>query len=478
MARLSLEKLRKIRQAAEAFLDEQVFLLEEESKIPRMRRFVHFWILIWRSFIANRCTTRAAGLAYTTLLALVPILAFAVSVSTGFLQQQSEERIDYMIDRVVQYIAAPLNLVPHPDEEEAAISRHEVVVHIKQYIENINSGTLGVSAMLVLLFLAISLLNTVEATFNDIWGIIRGRGWLTRIVQYWAAISLAPVLILMAVGLIMGQEVQATQAWIQRVPFLGSLIFFFLPFVILTITCALLYLIIPNTKVSWSAALLGGAVAGCLLQLNTMFSVVYISRVVSYHAIYGSLGLVLLFLVGLYISWVILLFGAQVAYGVQNRKVYLQEKQAELVNHRGREFVALRIMTMLALRFHKGEPPPSGDELANQLGVPLKLVTLVLKTLTQSKLTMEVVSNDIGFSPARPIEQITLLDILTAMRAGQGQEFATCEDTSKRLVQHEYEEVQEAEAKVAGAVTLQDLVEELEHPGTEVKLVKAEPSSL
>src|SRR5439155_14711581 len=115
----------------------------------------------------------------------------------------------------------------------------------------------------------------------------------------------------------------------------------------------------PNTKVRWQAALAGGLVGGLLFHLNNLVSVLYVSRVVSNSKIYGSLGLVPVFMIGLYFSWLILLFGAQVSYAFQNRASYLEEKQIENINQRGREFIALRLMTCVGQRFLRGEPPPS-----------------------------------------------------------------------------------------------------------------------
>src|SRR5258706_15882692 len=113
----------------------------------------------------------------------------------------------------------------------------------------------------------------------------------------------------------------------------------------------------PNSKVRWRGALGGGLVGGVLFYLNNVVSVVYVSRVVSNSKIYGSLGLVPVFMIGLYLSWLILLFGAQVSYAYQNRTAYLEEKQIENINQRGREFIALRCMTCIGLRFKKAEPP-------------------------------------------------------------------------------------------------------------------------
>src|SRR6185503_21028131 len=115
----------------------------------------------------------------------------------------------------------------------------------------------------------------------------------------------------------------------------------------------------------------------------------YVSRVVSNSRVYGSLGLVPVFMLGVYFSWYVLLFGAQIAYAFQNRKLYLQERIAENVNQRGREFVALRLMTCIGQRFQRGLPPATVHEMSSELGVPSRLVQQVLRTLIAAHLVIE-----------------------------------------------------------------------------------------
>jgi len=121
--------------------------------------------------------------------------------------------------------------------------------------------------------------------------------------------------------------------------------------------------------------------------------------VVSNSSIYGSLGLVPLFMIGLYFSWLILLFGAQVAYAVQNLTSYLEEKQVENINQRGREFIALRLMACIGGRFLRGEPPASTGEIAGQLTVPSRLVRQVMHTLGAARLVAEVAGSETAFLP-------------------------------------------------------------------------------
>jgi membrane protein len=337
-------------------------------------------------------------------------------------------------------------------------ARHEVAREIHQFIQKTRSGTLGLTGSILLIFAAIGLLSRIEDTFNDIWGVNRGRGWFMRIVLYWGVLSLAPLLLVVAFGLASGPHLESTRHLVETMPFVGSLMFRVLPVVVLCLTLSLLYMLMPNVKVHWQAALVGGIIGGLLFHLNNMISVLYVSRVVSNSKIYGSIGLVPVFMIGLYFCWLILLFGAQVAYAFQNRGTYLEEKQIENVNQRGREFIALRLMTCVGQRFRQGEPPPGLVDMSQELLVPTRLIWQIMQTLATARLVVETAGADIGYLPARPLEQITCHDVLLAMRSSQGQELATRDEPTRAEVYGEFSRIEQAEREVASAVTLLALV--------------------
>ena len=245
--------------------------------------------------------------------------------------------------------------------------------------------------MLVLIFVAIRMLANIEATFKRHLGrhAPEGRNWLLRTVLYWTTITLGPMLLIAALALAGGSHLQTAKNFIHHTPFIGSLIFHLVPFGGLWLTFALLYQLVPNTKVKFSAALVGGIVGGSLWHLNNIFGFLYVSRVVTYSKIYGSLGLVPVFMAGLYLSWAILLFGAQVAYAFQNRKSFLQDKLVENVNQRGREFIALRLMTCICQRFQRAAKPVTIQEISAELGIPTKLAQQVLRALIATRLVVE-----------------------------------------------------------------------------------------
>jgi membrane protein len=559
MAKDSVSQIKKLQAEAQVLLDDRGIATVDETELHPFKKFVHFWVLVGKSFVRNRCPVRASALAYTTLLALIPLLAVGLGVSTKLLQSSEEQKAE-LIQKLVDELAPQLGLVAASNDEkeemrnkvaetiQAAIpallqsreaqrtsvvndltaklvpvrqaegsstdvnvdyrqrvarrlqemiprlaknserrrdklvsklvddltawnlrtdrgqdeTSQKVVEQIKSFIANVHSGALGLTGTIALVFVAIGLLSTIEATFNDIWGVTRGRNWFVRIIHYWAAITLGPLIIILAMGLAVGSQFQVAQDFIEETPFIGGLIFKLIPFFVLSGSFMLLYQLMPNTKVHWKAALVGGAVAGALWVANGSANALFASRVVSASKIYGSLSAIPIFLFGLYLSWTILLFGAQVAYAFQNRRAYFQEKQAESVNQRGREFVALRLMTFVGQKFHRGEKPPSAGEIAEALAVSSRLISQIIQPLLQSKLLVEVATPEAAYCPARPLASISYEDILQTLRVGKGQEPATRAEPTRDLVRGAFDAIQEAEQKMTKTLTVQKMVERAE----------------
>jgi DNA-binding IscR family transcriptional regulator len=154
-----------------------------------------------------------------------------------------------------------------------------------------------------------------------------------------------------------------------------------------------------------------------------------------------------------------------VAYAIQNRAVYLQDKLAENVNQRGREFIALRLMECIGQRFQHAKPPAAAAEIADCLAVPSRLLHQVIEPLIAARLVVEVSGEEAAFAPARPLDTITCHDILLALRAGQGQELPTRDDPARSGVFGEFERILEAEQKAASSVTILAMVNRTEKLG-------------
>ncbi len=429
----------------------------DEEKLSGPEAFVHFWVLTVRSFVRNRVPVRAAALAYSSLLALVPMLALVLSIALGFLRgDEGKKHIETFIHQIVEAV------VPKAQGTEEA--QQETVTNLTDFVTKQQTSAVSASAALMLVFIAIMMLSRIEDTFNDIWGVSRGRSWFARVTQYWAALTLGPVLLVLVIGLTSSTELAAFQEKLAKMPLgigmVTAFLFKFLPFALLSLGFAGLYALLPATKVHWQAALVGGIVGGTLWQLNNLLSVLYVSRVVSNNKVYGSLGMVPVVMVGLYFSWIILLFGAQVAYSFQNRRAYFQERQVESLDQCSREFIGLRIMVEVARRFLSGDKPATSVVLSESLGVPTRMAGKILQTLVSARLLAENQQAETAYLPARPLEKITCHDVLHALRTSRNGSVATRDGPARESVRGHYERFQEVEKSVAGNVTLASLATE------------------
>jgi len=491
MASKRFSRLVKILSGAVADADE-IFQLE-----GRLERFVHFWALVSRQFIRHRCLVRASALSYSTLLALIPLLAIALSVTSTLLKTQDEQKLNQFVEKVVASITPPATLGDHAiaaetnsvssgptnaiaeDNSAADITvstnepmvaatnsppavapivpvntQKEIARWIHDLVKNTSSGALGVTGMIVLVFTALSLLRGIEETFNDIWGVTRGRNWLLQIMLYWTTITLGPLLLVTALGLTGSLHWQQTRGLIESSPILAPILAHVLPIAITSFALAMFYKLTPNTKVEFRAALLGGFFAGAAWHFYNQLGFLLAARAVSASKFYGSLALVVLLMGGLYIVWLILLFGAQIAYAYQNRAAYLQDRLADNINQRGREFVALRIMTSLGQRFQNGQRPATVPQLSAELGLPSRLTQSVLRTLAATRLVTEVTGTEAAFAPARPLDAINAYDILIAMRTGTGQELPLNEEPVLAEIYGEFARIEQAERNAASGISL------------------------
>ncbi len=423
---------------ARHFLEE----LPVEGVSPRplvhgLRRTVHFVWLVWRGFSVNRCPVRAAALSYTTLLALIPLLAVVLSVSKNLLHDESADLVPKLMDRLVTAVAPELEFMP-VDEEDAdaptqghvvvsSHARQEAVQRIQTFIDHINAGALGVVGSAFLIFVVIRLLTTIEQAFNDIWGVPRGRSIWRKVVYYWTTITLGPVLLLLAIYMTGRAEFLSLVGKMQLAPWFDKFVFHLVPFVVLWIGFSLGYALMPNTRVRAKAAIAGGVFGGTLWQLNNLLSTLYVSRVVTYSKIYGALGIIPVLLVGLYFSWLIVLLGAQVSYAAQNIRNYLQQRASERIDQEGRELLACRVVLMACRNFMRGLRPPSVQEIADQLSASPQWLNQLVQRLTEGGVLSEVSSDEPGLQPARPPESITVADVLHLVRTSNGASGETTE---------------------------------------------------
>jgi membrane protein len=396
----------------------------------------------------NRATSRAAALSFSSLLGLGPLVAIAVLVA-GFavdsrdphlVANKLNELITYVAPQIAQFQQSSPPAAPNDGDEppapagtttqagqtvpSAVVAVNPGIVDlINNFISGARSSTAGVVSAISLIMIVLLLFSSVEGVFNDIWGVRRGRSWLTRIVFYWTILTLGAVLFFGAIGAQLWATFQSFFS--DHLPIKNALVtdvfdvlFRFIPPVMMVAVLTLFYKYIPNTHVYWRSAFVGACVVAVLLVLNNLLAFSYSRRVILTRNLYGGVGLLAVLMFGLYIFWLFVLVGGQLSYAVQN--VHFRNSQAAWTNLTAstRERLTLAVLLSIARRFQACLPPATASELSLTIKVPTQILNECLNRLVDLRLVSPIpppphsVSSDFLYQPARPLNRICLRDFV------------------------------------------------------------------
>ncbi len=386
-------------------LDEIVWGKRDEAG-PRWQtgglRAVRTVLVLGRDLALGQLTLRAMGLVYTTLLSIVPLLALSFSVLKAF-------GVHNQIQPMLLNFLAPLG----EQGEEVANS-------IVRFIQNMNVGVLGAIGLGLLLYTAISLMQKIEESLNYIWHIPRPRPLGQRFSRYLTVLMVGPILVFSALGMTASvMNIEAVRDLLS-IGVLGHTVEAasrLMPYVLVSAAFAFIYLFIPNTPVRFLPALIGGITGGIIWQTAGWAFAVFVVSSNKYAAVYSGLAILILFMIWLYLSWLILLFGASVAFYIQ-RPEYLYAKGGEpRLSNRMRERLGLSVMSLVAGRFMAGRPTPSLQEFTQLLGVPTHTLLVVIEALENRNLVVQTGDEPPAYLPARDLALITVSQILETVRA-------------------------------------------------------------
>jgi membrane protein len=369
---------------------------------------------------------RAMALTYISLFALVPALVVAFSVVQAF------TGMDRISGRVHEFLFDNL----------AVGARATIEPYLQRFVQNAHVRSAGLVGGALLVWSAVSLFSNVDRAVNDIWGIRRRRPLASQAATYWVGLTLGPLLL--AGSIMVGHSTRDFLA--------GTGLGFLAVAAGALLTCAfftVLYVIVPYTKVRIGAALAGGLAAGIAWEVAKWGYTFFIAKFFRYHAIYGSVAAVPIFLLWLFVSWAILLFGARLAYVVQYA-ASVMKGSLRPASRSGREILAGQAMLVIARAYDRGAAPPDAGDLTAALGAQAEAAGEALGALKQANLVTNLA--DGGLVPSRPLERMSLADIRRAVAGG------ACgpERGSGRVLQLVNRVEEEAFARLA-AVTFRDL---------------------
>ncbi len=371
--------------------------------MPRHRalgyRLLRVSYLVGKGFAGNRCKLHASALTYTTLISLVPFLAFAFAVAKGL--------------KIQEKLVAPGGPV------ERLTVGQDVARQLVDYIDRTDVRTLGALGLVTLIWTVIQLLSTIEQTFNEIWGVKIPRTLFRKFSDYLSVVVVCPVLLVSAMMMTAMLESSTAVTFLRTLPGVGELVamaFRLVPYAAMWVAFTCFYLFMPNTRVPFGAALGGGLVAGTAWQLGQWFYISGNVKLAQYSAIYSSFASFPIFLIWLYLSWLIALFGAEVAFAFQHERTYQREGRSLAASPADRERLALRVAGAVADRFLRGEKPWNVNELAECLDLPVRLVNDLGAELEAGGILTPIPGPVLSYHPARSLEAISLKQVLDAVR--------------------------------------------------------------
>jgi membrane protein len=379
--------------------DPAVLLYRREAHGRRRARVltVEFFLFVrevTREFYDIEGTSRAASLAYTTLLSLIPLLVAFTQVLQRYFRSvfpNAQSSIDTVLNNIIPYQSPVISF------------------HLAKFAENAQAAsTFGV---IIFIIVAFRLFLAVEATVNQIWKVRSARGYRQKIMAFTMLFFWGPVL--MAFSFTSTNMLEKNRY--LRVLFKGDLIFHVAPIVVLFIAFSMLFWLVPSTHVKLSAASVGAVVTTSLFTLVRFGFGLYADHLVHgrFNVIYGTLGLAILFLIAIEVMWVVILLGVEISYVYQNLYGVLRATAQQIEDEpRYDAYFALRALLEIARRFEAREDAPSSYRLAGQFGTTDKQMLRVLRRLEDAKLVKEIGGDWTGFVPGGDPDRISIEEVV------------------------------------------------------------------
>jgi len=337
----------------------------------------------------------ASLLTYSTLMAIVPVVAVIFAVARGFgYNKYIETWFRSVLDSQPQAVEVILGFV------------NSYLVHTK-------SGVVFGFGLVFMLWTIIMLTRNVEMTFNDIWGVRHQRSWTRTFIDYLAMFFILPILIIVISAVILWMT--SLSSIVNEAYIIGPVLKICIdatPIFIMTVIITVLYVFMPNTHVRWRSAIFPAFLAALCMQLLQYFYINSQIWVSSYNAIYGSFAALPLFMLWLQFSWTIILIGAELSYTNQNLEDFRTDSSVSRLSYRYRLMLAALVMCIICRRFKEGKHPYTLLQLKQELGIPARIVSYIVYQLQQAHLVNETrvdVNKDISaYEPAESVENITM----------------------------------------------------------------------
>lgn len=411
------------------------------AEVPRWLVAARYTYAILRDFAHGDLTLRAMSLVYTTIIAIVPLLAFAFAIMKGLGLHRD-------LEPLLQGILTPLGS-----------SSSEITNRVVGFVDNVSGTALAGVSVLVLLYSALSMAQKVEGSFNFVWKVDRPRSIARRFSEYLSVMLIVPLVMSVTIGFF---ATLASTSAVNKLREIGlgwllTGISTLTPYLLVIATFTFLYVFVPNTKVRFVPALIGGTFAGALWAGGGSLFTSFVVAAGGNAAIYSGFAIVFVALLWLYLSWLILLLGAQLAFYVQNPSDLRLGQQTPTASNSLRERLALTMMLLVGRDFAKPDHGWRIESLAARIRVPRHTLEPIAAALRSAGLLTR--TNENRLIPARDLRRIGLADIIEAVRSSEHHSQHEVDQDWTSTVDEIANRVELAIREALGTRTLEDLVD-------------------
>ena len=341
------------------------------------RKVYDFIRLLISELTAKRVFDSAAALTYSTILAIVPIMAVVFAVARGF--------------GYSKYIETWFRDMLTSQPQAAEI----IIGFVNSYLVHTKSGIILGLGLVFMLWTVLMLVSNIEKTFNDIWQVKKPRSLFRTFTDYIAMLFLVPIIIVVMAGISIFMATIADN--LDQYVVISSVAHFLIdlsPYILLSGAFFALYVFMPNTKVHLRSAILPAILAGTAMQWLQFFYIHSQIWVSSYNAIYGSFAALPLFMLWVQFSWIICLVGAELTYTMQNLEESAFMSDAKSMSHRYRMMLSALLLSLICKRFAEGRKPYTALELKLETNIPIRVTSELLYDMTQAHLILETYTTD------------------------------------------------------------------------------------
>ena len=392
------------------FIKEDIWLLHEQN-LPlfkaKITKLVKVIILSVQGFSRDLCPLRASALTLYSILSIVPVIAMLFGISKGF-------GFEKMLEQ---------QLLEHAPEQDALVL--QLISYAQNLLESTKGGVVAGIGVVVLFWTIINVIGNIEESFNFIWKIGKGRSISRKFSDYLSLMLLAPVLLIASSSITVFLQTKIT--WLITVIELPEFGTWFVvqvlalsPLVLIIALFAFTFIFMPNHKINYRAGMIAGVIAGIMYYLSQWVYLTLQIGVSSYNAIYGSFAALPLFVVWLQTGWMIVLFGCEVAFFLQNYEVYRNNDRFADLSISLKKMIALQITHLVVKNFVKLNHPLTASEIATRLVIPIAIIQSVLSNLIIGHIIVEYKDRDEAeseeiYQPAVDINILTIAYVINAL---------------------------------------------------------------